>query len=332
MAGQRPRSKTGGHDGTASPQRAEGTWRDHRAGRPQPWIARAQSPMRVGFLTVKTGPLASGGLQMEQGLTLYLKERNNTLAGRPVQVFTGDSRRRARGRAHQDAGAGRARQHLVPDRAARDRRGARDRRLHPRQADPDALGRGRRGPHAAQGEPVVRARELDLGAVQLSDGRLRGQGAEVQARRDDRRRSRLRLRAQRRLPARLRGRGRQGGAEALAAAQRARLRHLHRAAQDQRRRGLHGLRGLERAQVPAPVQGIRRQDPAARRHDGRRRVAVAPDGRRGDRHAVDQLLFGAARQPVEQEARRGHAARLQGRSRLLRGRRPTPTAPCSKPR
>jgi len=57
-----------------------------------PWAARAQTgPMRVGFLTVKTGPLASGGLQMEQGLTLYLKERNNTLAGRPVQLFTGDS-------------------------------------------------------------------------------------------------------------------------------------------------------------------------------------------------------------------------------------------------
>jgi branched-chain amino acid transport system substrate-binding protein len=57
-----------------------------------PWVARAQTgPMRVGFLTVKTGPLASGGLQMEQGLTLYLKERNNMLAGRPVQLFTGDS-------------------------------------------------------------------------------------------------------------------------------------------------------------------------------------------------------------------------------------------------
>jgi branched-chain amino acid transport system substrate-binding protein len=57
-----------------------------------PAIVRAQSgPMKVGFLTVKTGPLASGGIQMEQGLTLYLKERNNTLAGRPVQLFTGDS-------------------------------------------------------------------------------------------------------------------------------------------------------------------------------------------------------------------------------------------------
>ena len=39
--------------------------------------------MRVGFLTIKTGPLASGGLQMEQGVTLFLKEHNNMLGGRP---------------------------------------------------------------------------------------------------------------------------------------------------------------------------------------------------------------------------------------------------------
>ena len=57
-----------------------------------PAILRAQAaPMKIGFMTVKTGPLASGGIQMEQGLTLYLKERNNMLAGRPVQLFTGDS-------------------------------------------------------------------------------------------------------------------------------------------------------------------------------------------------------------------------------------------------
>src|SRR5262249_12593839 len=37
------------------------------------------APLRVGFLTIKTGPLASGGLQMEQGLTVFFKERNNTL-------------------------------------------------------------------------------------------------------------------------------------------------------------------------------------------------------------------------------------------------------------
>jgi len=57
-----------------------------------PTRLRAETlPLRIGFLTVKTGPLASGGLQMEQGLTLYLKERNFELAGRPVQLFTGDS-------------------------------------------------------------------------------------------------------------------------------------------------------------------------------------------------------------------------------------------------
>ena len=298
-----------------------------------PWVTRAQTgPMRVGFLTVKTGPLASGGLQMEQGLILYLKERNNTL-GRPAGAAV--HRRlggRARGRAHQDAGAGRARQRLLPDRPARDRRGARDRRLHPRQADPDLERRCRRGHDSAQGEPVVRARDLDVGAVLLRNGRLRGEGVEIQARRNDRRRHRLWLRAERRLPARLRGRGRQGGAEAVAAAQRARLRHLHRAAEDQRGRDLHRLRGLERAEVPAPVQGIRRPHPAARRHDGDRRVAAAADGRRGARLALDLLVFGAARQRVEQEARVRHAARLQGRSRFLRRRDLHQCAPCSKPR
>ena len=47
--------------------------------------------MRVGFLTIKTGPLASGGLQMEQGLTVFFKERNNTLAGRPIELHTADT-------------------------------------------------------------------------------------------------------------------------------------------------------------------------------------------------------------------------------------------------
>ncbi len=57
-----------------------------------PAVLRAQSgPIRLGFLTVKTGALASGGIAMEQGLTLYLKDRNNTLAGRPVELFTADT-------------------------------------------------------------------------------------------------------------------------------------------------------------------------------------------------------------------------------------------------
>src|SRR5207344_1689520 len=48
-------------------------------------------PIRVGFLTIKTGPLASGGLQMEQGLTVFFKQRNNMLAGRPVELHTADT-------------------------------------------------------------------------------------------------------------------------------------------------------------------------------------------------------------------------------------------------
>src|SRR5215468_60210 len=57
-----------------------------------PFTARAQAePVRVGLMTVKTGPLASGGIDMERGLTQFLKEHNNTLAGRKVELFVGDS-------------------------------------------------------------------------------------------------------------------------------------------------------------------------------------------------------------------------------------------------
>ena len=40
-------------------------------------------PIRIGFLTALTGPLASGGIQMQRGLAIYLKERGNMLAGPP---------------------------------------------------------------------------------------------------------------------------------------------------------------------------------------------------------------------------------------------------------
>src|SRR4051812_41946569 len=48
-------------------------------------------PIRVGLVTVKTGPLASGGIDMERGLQQFLKERNHTLAGRKVELFVADS-------------------------------------------------------------------------------------------------------------------------------------------------------------------------------------------------------------------------------------------------
>jgi branched-chain amino acid transport system substrate-binding protein len=57
-----------------------------------PAIVRAQSdPLRLGLMTVKTGPLASGGIDMERALVQYLKEKSYTLAGRKVELFVGDS-------------------------------------------------------------------------------------------------------------------------------------------------------------------------------------------------------------------------------------------------
>src|SRR5215213_12023952 len=51
----------------------------------------AQAPFRIGLLTVKTGPLAQGGIQMEQGIAAFLKEKNNTLAGRKVELISADT-------------------------------------------------------------------------------------------------------------------------------------------------------------------------------------------------------------------------------------------------
>ena len=51
----------------------------------------ASGPIRVGLLTVKTGPLASGGIDMERALVMYLKERNNELAGRKIDLIVADT-------------------------------------------------------------------------------------------------------------------------------------------------------------------------------------------------------------------------------------------------
>jgi branched-chain amino acid transport system substrate-binding protein len=57
-----------------------------------PGISFSQSnPIRLGLMTVKTGPLASGGIDMERALVQYLKERNYMIAGRKVELFVGDS-------------------------------------------------------------------------------------------------------------------------------------------------------------------------------------------------------------------------------------------------
>jgi branched-chain amino acid transport system substrate-binding protein len=55
-------------------------------------MASAQSEsIRLGLMTVKTGPLASGGIDMERALTQFLRERNNTLAARKIDLLVGDS-------------------------------------------------------------------------------------------------------------------------------------------------------------------------------------------------------------------------------------------------
>ena len=51
----------------------------------------AQEPVRVGILTIRSGPIASCGRQMEDGFQFALKERGGMLAGRKVEAFFGDS-------------------------------------------------------------------------------------------------------------------------------------------------------------------------------------------------------------------------------------------------
>jgi len=57
---------------------------------PTPAIAQA-APFKLGLLTVKTGPLAQGGIQMEQGVVTFLKEVNYTFAGRKVEFISADT-------------------------------------------------------------------------------------------------------------------------------------------------------------------------------------------------------------------------------------------------
>ncbi|MGA9950217.1 MAG: ABC transporter substrate-binding protein [Xanthobacteraceae bacterium] len=57
---------------------------------PTPAIADTE-PFRLGLLTVKTGPLAQGGIQMEQGVLTYLKETNYMIGGRKVDFISADT-------------------------------------------------------------------------------------------------------------------------------------------------------------------------------------------------------------------------------------------------
>lgn len=54
-------------------------------------FAQNSEPIRIGLLAAKTGPLASGGIDMDLALGMFLKERGNMLAGRKVELIVADT-------------------------------------------------------------------------------------------------------------------------------------------------------------------------------------------------------------------------------------------------
>ena len=114
-------------------------------------------------------------------------------------------RRRPGAGAHQVPGTGRKGQDPGHDRSAGRVRGRCDRRPDPPVSDSQPVGGRGRGHDAAQAQSLVRARNVDLGAMRPADGRLLREKARLEARRGDRRRHRLRPGDGRGFPARIRG-------------------------------------------------------------------------------------------------------------------------------
>jgi branched-chain amino acid transport system substrate-binding protein len=54
-------------------------------------FSQPSEPLKVGFLTVNTGPLAAGGKQQMEGAAFYLKERGGMIAGRKIELITEDT-------------------------------------------------------------------------------------------------------------------------------------------------------------------------------------------------------------------------------------------------
>jgi branched-chain amino acid transport system substrate-binding protein len=57
---------------------------------PMPSIAQTKS-IKIGLLADKSGPLAEGGIQMEQGITLLLKSKDFRLAGHKIDFIVADT-------------------------------------------------------------------------------------------------------------------------------------------------------------------------------------------------------------------------------------------------
>jgi branched-chain amino acid transport system substrate-binding protein len=54
-------------------------------------FAQNSGPIRIGMLAAKTGPLASGGIDMDLALNMFAKERDNMIAGRKIELFIADT-------------------------------------------------------------------------------------------------------------------------------------------------------------------------------------------------------------------------------------------------
>ena len=216
---------------------------------------------------------------MEQGLTVFFKERNNMLAGRQVELHTADTAgnpAQARTKTQELVerlnvavliGPLAAFEALAIDDYIRSSRtpiltvaGAEDmtqRKPNPWLVRPSCTS-------AQTSHPLG-----DYAAKELKFKRVATIGDDFAFGHEMRRR----------LPSRVRGRRRQGRAEAVDAAQRAGLRHLHLAVQAEPRCRVHRPCRLERLQVHPPAARIRQQDPDPRRLHAGGRVAAAADGR-----------------------------------------------------
>ena len=54
-------------------------------------VLAQDAPIKIGFMTVRSGALAAGGRQMEEGIQLFLKQRGGMLAGRKVELTIADT-------------------------------------------------------------------------------------------------------------------------------------------------------------------------------------------------------------------------------------------------
>src|ERR671934_261793 len=128
-----------------------------------PATVRAQGePIRIGLLTVKTGALASGGIDMERGLTIFLKEKNYTMGGRKVELTVADTAAvPAQARTKMQELVEREKVHAVVGPLAAERR--------PGRHEPPKT------------EPLFRARYLPPGRVRLPEAPLLREEPKVQA-------------------------------------------------------------------------------------------------------------------------------------------------------